>query len=208
MKKTMRSKKVIYRLLCLAPLLLFLSSPACSQLPPARGNKAASLRSNRDQTTPNAFNQVQPAFDSIRIARFMLTYTAFKPYAAVIHAFYSHRQYAYAWFDHGQLIEQASNLVNRVLNPEMEGLNQHAPYERQLDSLMFTGSATNTELELMLTAQYFVFAKTAGQARMWHSAVPSIGTCRVKRSIMNNTGYVARCTFDQPRRQGSRISPI
>lgn len=159
----MRSKKVIYHLLCLAPLLLFLSSPACSQLPPARGNKAASLRSNRDQTTPNTFNRVQPAFDSIRIARFMLTYTAFKPYAAVIHAFYSHRQYTYAWFDRGQLIEQASNLVNRVLNPEMEGLNQHAPYERQLDSLMFTGpaSATNTELELMLTAQYFVFAKTA-----------------------------------------------
>lgn len=50
-----------------------------------------------------------------------------------------------------------------MLNLKLEGLNKHAPYERQLDSLMFAGNTleTTTELELMLTAQYFVFAKLA-----------------------------------------------
>ena len=164
MKKAKLTKKVIYLLRFLVSMLWCLSlSPARSQQFPTKSKIANSPNSKFDHTIQKAVNnQIRLTFDSTRINKFIRTYVAFKPYAVKIHTFYRHRQYAYAWFEHGKLIEQASNLVNRVLNLELEGLNKHAPYERQLDSLMFTENTTaDLELELMLTAQYFVFAKLA-----------------------------------------------
>lgn len=148
--------------------LLVLSSSACSQQHPIKTNNTDTLDRKWNQTIPGNFSgQTQATFDSARIKKFLRTYPAFNPYAQVINTFYQHRHYAYAWFEHGRLIEQASNLVNRMLNLKLEGLNKHAPYERQLDSLIFTDNTpkTQTELELMLTAQYFVFAKLAWTGR-------------------------------------------
>jgi len=143
---------------------LLFSLPACSQHRSSTAAPRDSLNLKLDQATPGVFSVQTPlAFDSTRLDRFMRTYPAFEPYAQVIRIFYRHRKYTYAWFEHGRLIEQASNLVNHVLNMDLEGLKKHSLYERQLDSLMFIDNATATdaELELMLTAQYFLFAKLA-----------------------------------------------
>lgn len=150
---------------------LLLAPTACSQQRQAKTGISDTIKRQWDQTIPGNFSsQTRAIFDSARIDQFLRIYSAFQPYAGAIHTFYRRRSYAYAWFERGQFIEQASNLADRMRNLQMEGLHERVPYERQLDSLLFADNATTTspaiELELMLTAQYFVFAKLAwtGQA--------------------------------------------
>lgn len=78
--------------------------------------------------------------------------------------FYAKRNFNYAWFDQKGLIEQSGNLLTRIANLRNEGIFKVVPYKKQLDSLL---SEVNTEgqpateqlLELMLSAQYFNFAR-------------------------------------------------
>lgn len=78
--------------------------------------------------------------------------------------FYAKRNFNYAWFDQKGLIEQSGNLLTRIANLRDEGIFKVVPYKKQLDSLL---SEVNTEgqpateqlLELMLSAQYFNFAR-------------------------------------------------
>ena len=121
-----------------------------------------------NQTIPGNFSaQSKTVFDSINIDSFIVNYPAFKTYTGEIRSFYQNRNYAYAWYDGGRLIEHAGNLANRILNLETEGIYSTTPYKKELDSLMFNVSPKSKkpdlELELMLTAQYFVFSKVAWQ---------------------------------------------
>ncbi|MEO6523325.1 MAG: L,D-transpeptidase family protein [Mucilaginibacter sp.] len=86
-------------------------------------------------------------------------------FATEISTFYHKRNFALAWYDNGKVIEQAGNLTNRVLNLQNEGIKQIPPYKRILDSLFYNNdpqsSQPDVQLELMLTAQYFLFSKVA-----------------------------------------------
>ena len=152
--------------LFMTSLLLLLTLPACSQQHPVQIKTTDTTIRKWDQTIPGNFSsQTKATFDSTRIKLFLNRYPAFKPYSKAINTFYSHRNYAYAWFENGRLIEQASNLTNRLLNFQHEGVAQSLPYQLRLDSLMFVEEPVNkrpdTELELMLTAQYFAFSRLA-----------------------------------------------
>jgi murein L,D-transpeptidase YcbB/YkuD len=162
----MRKKRYNSTPRLLFTVLLLSALPACSQLRPAAVKRPDTANRKWDQTIPGNFSgQTQATFDSTQLTVFLNRYPAFKSYTKAIRTFYSHRNYAYAWFESGRLIEQASNLANRVLNFQHEGLTQHPPYQAKLDSLMFAEEPINkradTELELMLTAQYFAFSSLA-----------------------------------------------
>ncbi|MET3114915.1 murein L,D-transpeptidase YcbB/YkuD [Pedobacter sp. CG_S7] len=121
-----------------------------------------------NQTIPGNFSaQSKTVFDSTKIDSFLLTYPTFKTSTSEIRRFYKSRNYAYAWFDDGRLVEYAGNLANRILNLETEGIYSNTPYKKELDSLIYNvptkSKQPNLELELMLTAQYFVFSKVAWQ---------------------------------------------
>ncbi|MBB5396849.1 murein L,D-transpeptidase [Mucilaginibacter sp. AK015] len=153
--------KVIVALLT---LLMYL--PACSQ---QKASNPANVDTPPDQWNQsvrgNFSSQTKVTLDSTRLKFFFGKYPVLMRYAKDIEGFYRRRQYAFAWFENGQLIEQASNLANRVRNLKLEGLQQQAPYQQALDSLLFAGNPSSrtadTDLELMLTAQYFVFANLA-----------------------------------------------
>lgn len=144
---------------------MLLSLSACSQSQSKKAVSQDTVTRKWNQTIPGNFSsQTKTTFDSTQIASFIRRYPAFKAYTKDIRTFYSHRHYTYAWFENGQLIEQASNLSNRVLNFHHEGVYQTPPYQRKLDSLIFakhSAKQPETELELMLTAQYFAFSKLA-----------------------------------------------
>lgn len=130
--------------------------------------KADSLANDWDKTIPGNFSgQSKILFDSTQITLFFSHYPAVKSYEPELRKFYRQRKFAYAWFDEGQLIEQASNLANRVMNLENDGIYKAAPYQQALDSLLHEQSGSgkghrqNITAELMVTAQYFVFAKLA-----------------------------------------------
>lgn len=122
---------------------------------------------NWNKTIPGNFNTPSElVFDSIKIQEFIVQYPDFKPYQDSLQKFYQHRNYSFAWFNKSSLIEQAGNLADRVLNLKNEGLDKEIPYDKVLDSLLYNVDnehvkKPDTQLELMLTAQYFVFAKIA-----------------------------------------------
>jgi murein L,D-transpeptidase YcbB/YkuD len=119
--------------------------------------------------------------DSVEIKSFFENYSQLKGVEDDVFLFYSSRNYAYAWFDDGKLIEQANNLFNRIINLENEGIYRKIPYQHTLDSLFHLSGTEhqrkpNILLELMLTADYFVFSKlswegmnqSVSESLKWH----------------------------------------
>ena len=152
----------VFTLLILANCFLF---AACNrkgntQIPKAQPKK------NWDRTIPGSFStQAVLKFDSMRVDSFFTRYPDLKNYDTQVRSFYRNRQFAYAWFEKGSFIEQANNLANRVMNLQNDGVYKQIPYQKALDSLMH-GDLVKTkttkpqlDLEIMLTAQYFAFAK-------------------------------------------------
>lgn len=147
----------------IVPAICCLTATGCAQQAKKKSVQD-SLAGTWRQTVPGNFsNQSKLLFDSTRIGDFLNHYPAFKIYSGQIARFYRNRHYAYAWFEQGRMIEQAGNLANRVLNLASEGISQSPPYLRELDSLVVAKRADGPDLltELMLTAQYFTFARLA-----------------------------------------------
>jgi len=128
--------------------------------------KVKKTKKEWDKTIPGSFSQqVNLKLDSSEVDSFFTRYPDLKAYNTQVKDFYRNRKFAYAWYEKGQFIEQASNLSNRVMNLENDGVYKQIPYQKALDSLMH-GEGGKTQqrkpdltLELMLTAQYFAFAK-------------------------------------------------
>lgn len=120
----------------------------------------------KDITLPGGFSsQNRLVFDSILIAGFINQFPDFKTFETRIRQFYANRKYAYAWFDNNGLIEQAGNLYNKIENIQDEGLPQKLLYSQDFNRLMEEATTSadvqkaNVTIELMLTAQYFFYAK-------------------------------------------------
>jgi len=109
---------------------------------------------------------VSTGFDSTRIDTFLMEYPKLKRHENDIRTFYRNRDFSYAWFQDGRLIEQAGSLTNRILNLKDDGVFKQLSYGGTLDSLIheeYLGPAPNLKLELMLTAEYFVFSSLVWQ---------------------------------------------
>lgn len=154
--------RLVLLLLCSIVLL-----GACKQRKKTKLSRREEVIRNWNETIPGNFSaQAEVFFDSTRVDDFLQRYPEFGRDSAEIRKFYAGRKYAYAWFEGDTLIEQAGNLANRVANLELEGVSRTAPYQHQLDSLrenlrVSSQRRPDTELELMLTAQYFVFSRLA-----------------------------------------------
>ncbi|WCT13619.1 L,D-transpeptidase family protein [Mucilaginibacter jinjuensis] len=164
----MRFGQFKYFLLVITLISCF-SLTSCSQnQPPKKVAKKDSLSKEWDKTIPGNFSeQVNSVFDSAQIDNFIKLYPDLKSYTGDVTEFYKKRKYAYAWFDKGKLIEQASNLANRVGNLKRNGVYKELPYQPKLDSLLNSigtkKNQTDIKLELMLTYQYFAFSQLVWQ---------------------------------------------
>lgn len=120
---------------------------------------------------PGNFSEQQALLlDSTSIDSFVNAFPQLKSVQPELDQFYRQRQYRYAWFDAQGLIEQAGNLADRVSNLSAEGLQDSLYYLAELDSLQHNyAQRMNTRpsptLELLLSAQYFVFAKMAWEGQ-------------------------------------------
>jgi murein L,D-transpeptidase YcbB/YkuD len=123
------------------------------------------------QTQDNATSTVRPVaektdLDSAQISSFLIEYPNLKMYEVDIRAFYRDRDYAYVWFHEGKLVEQAGNLTNKILNLKDDGVFKQLSYGLVLDSLRQEQQPTrvpNVKLELLLTAEYFVYSNLVWQ---------------------------------------------
>lgn len=159
----------ILRLLFLLSLIYSITLLSCrQQVKPSK--QVDSLVQDMDKTIPGNFTQHSADFfDSTQLTPFFKKYPALKVYAGDVTNFYQKRKYSYAWFEKGSLIEQAGNLTNRVMNLDNDGIYKKAPYTKALDSLLdglntkTTSKQPRTDVELMLTSQYFRLANL-----IWH----------------------------------------
>lgn len=164
--------KNILRFLCLILLLsvsVHLQSCRQNEKKKQQPNKEAiKKRALKDwnKTIPGSFKAEQELFfDTLNINSFLVDYPLLAEYEPSIRKFYSGRNFAYAWYGKDGLIEQAGNLTERVRNLPEEGITTPIPYLAVLDSMLYdkVDKKPNLTLEMMLTAQYFVFAKLAWQ---------------------------------------------
>jgi murein L,D-transpeptidase YcbB/YkuD len=156
----------LLRVSLLLTLVYSISLVSCGQQ--VKTNKPADTLAQvheLDKTIPGNFNEhTTEVFDSTQLTPFFKKYPGLKTYAGDVTNFYKKRNYSYAWFDKGKLIEQASNLTNRVMNLDNDGIYKKPPYTKALDSLLDgLNTKTNskqpeTDAELMLTSQYFMLA--------------------------------------------------
>lgn len=129
----------------------------------------------------NFSNQEKVKFDSAKLTEFMAKYPQLISFKKELDSFYFKRQYAYAWFDDKGLIEQAANLYNHIQNITGEGLKNKLPYQTEFALMMGTDYAdsTNVNTEIMLTAQYFAYAK-------------NVWTGLSEKEIQSNNWYIPR----------------
>jgi murein L,D-transpeptidase YcbB/YkuD len=117
----------------------------------------------------NFSDQRSNRFDSSEVRNFLAAFPEFHSVGNEIEKFYRQRAYAYAWYEAGVLIEQATGLFNRILQIEEEGIYRSFPYRERFKSIMdeadsvFQLSPANPTVELMLTAQYLTFAQLVWQ---------------------------------------------
>jgi murein L,D-transpeptidase YcbB/YkuD len=169
--------------------------------------KARSIK-EWNKTIPGNFSAEQKQFlDSVEIDSFLTDYPLFKAYAPSIKEFYSGRNHAYAWYTGNRLIEQAGNLADRVKNLKNEGITQEAPYRNTLDSLLYAKATgkPDLKLELMLTANYFVFAKLA-----WEGMDPAISKSSqwyLPRKKMSYTAYLDSL-IKAPQKASKTAAPV
>lgn len=118
-----------------------------------------------DQSIPGNFStQTEMKLDTASLQQFIDSFPKFAAIQNEMKTFYTGRNYAYAWFDSSGMIEQASNLFNRIKNISDEGIDSNKMiYQKELNDLMDqSGQATdssNMKTELMLTAQYLTYAQ-------------------------------------------------
>jgi hypothetical protein len=157
----------------IAVCLLFI---LCSLFVACGNNNTAEYKTSKHDTIPqitekditipgNFSDQRSLKFDKKLIDSFLLRYPQIKQYKKDIDTFYYKRNFAFAWYDNNGLIEQAANLYNRMQNIGEEGLPDSIPYKDEFSELMKNEAldSTNTAnefTELMLTTQYFIYAKT------------------------------------------------
>ena len=131
--------------------------------------KIESVKKNVDITIPQ---QIKPAdkniFDSSFSTYFFAKYPLLSSISTEWNSFYQSRNYSFAWVDTSGITNVATNLHNRVNNLSDDGLNDSLHYRTAFNTLYekaitLSGipfkDSTIIETEMMLTAQYFMYAK-------------------------------------------------
>jgi L,D-transpeptidase YcbB len=122
----------------------------------------------RDPSIPGNFStQTVLHFDSSEINRFLSDYPRLSDHRSELMKFYTRRKFTYAWFDRSGLIEPSMDLYYRILNISDEGLPIDIPYldtYRSMiegDSSRDPGRKADPRMELMISSQYFHYAREA-----------------------------------------------
>lgn len=119
-------------------------------------------------------------FDSAAITKFIADKPLFKEFSEDFSKFYRSKDYNYVWYNRKGLIEQAQMLVSTIENAQLEGVEIKIPYQDEYRRLVNHNDSSvvkqqltpDINTELMLTAQYFNYAKNVwvgvGKTSDWY----------------------------------------
>ncbi len=105
--------------------------------------------------------------DSSHIASFVEAKPLFKEFLPDFYKFYSSNHYNYVWYDKNGLSELSNILIGRLMKTDEDGITDTIPYKEDFLKLIHyedtsglkNDSAPDINTELMLTAQYFNYAR-------------------------------------------------
>lgn len=151
----------MFRKFLIAPvcIMVLLYTCACAD------NKIPAVERDTTITAATAFNEL--FIDSVYLNSFLLSPHHYKEFTKQYRAFYSSRNYEFAWFDSTGLAEQAHNFYN-LQNNHIATTGDSALYNDALHRLYDSVSAYQIipdsekqrvlQLEMMLTGQFFRYA--------------------------------------------------
>ena len=178
----MKTRTLAFNKFSLPMLLLMLVSAAnlsysCNSTPNVKIT-TAKTKPVADTLLKGNFAPVsQIKFDSMQVDKFIKARPAFKEFAADFKKFYRLRNYSYAWYDNKGLTEAARNVITQINNQQSEGILSSIPDSGEYHKLLNNEPvdiSPDVNKELMLTGQYFNYAKNAFQGSASNKAV-SIG---------------------------------
>lgn len=157
----------------------------------------------------NFSDQRSYRFDSTEVRNFLEVFPEFHSVGNELKKFYRQRTYAYAWFEEGVLIEQATGLFNRIMQIEEEGIYRSFPYSDRFHSIMdeadsvFHLSPANPTVELMLTAQYLTFAQWVWQGvgtdalreTEWYLPRKKLSAARLMETLLSEKSSITQDTL-------------
>jgi len=128
-----------------------------------------------ESVTPGNFNDNSGIkFDSTAIQKFLSEKPMFKEFSKEFDTFYRANHFNYVWYDKNGLIETSGALISAIENMEEEGVTANIPYKDSLDQLLnniknvTNDNKTDINAELMLTGEYFFYAK-----KIWAGSLSS-----------------------------------
>ncbi|CAN5417705.1 hypothetical protein BH11BAC3_BH11BAC3_41490 [soil metagenome] len=165
---------------------------------PEQSLKDSSAASIKDKSIPGNFStQSRLIFDSSLVDAFIDSFPKFEKFRKDLDTFYRQRNFAYAWFDQNGMIEPATNLYNRIQHISSEGIPDKLPYKTEFKTVMESEGmlAHSSTTELMLTAQYLVYAKNVwgglsekqSLSTDWYLPRRKTSTTELLDSIMTNS---------------------
>jgi len=126
---------------------------------------------------PGSFNANSGIkMDSAFIGKFLFENPLFREFEKDFDTFYRANNYNYVWYNKEGLIEISSALISELNDMEQQGVTASIPYKDSLEQLLH--SATDTKhitapditIELMLTGEYFFYAKKIWEGALNHKA--------------------------------------
>lgn len=101
------------------------------------------------------------AFEAAKINAFFTKYPQLSPVKKDVEAYYQSQNHKYIWFDDAKLSPSSVTLHSYIKNITADGLPNTTVYANEFDQLISSKSKSklNLDTELMLTSQFFVYAK-------------------------------------------------
>jgi murein L,D-transpeptidase YcbB/YkuD len=158
----------------LRAMLLALVYVAISSGCNGQSNKPATVKAKIDTIVKGNFNSASGlVFDSVAIDSFFKKKPDFAQFAPDFKKLYGIHHFSYVWYDKNGITEATSNLINHLQTKQSDGVLKTFPYKADFDKMVNELQSepqqkTNIEFELLLTAQYFNYAKN-----VWGGAAAS-----------------------------------
>jgi murein L,D-transpeptidase YcbB/YkuD len=146
-------------------------------------------------------------FDSSIIKQFFDSNPALNIIQNYVEKFYSIRHYSCAWLNNGKISEQANILFNRILYINDHDIFYDAPYLEDYKRIMTQNEYDSSfRNELMISAQYFYFAKVAlsgiseseSKSTAWYIPRKKIDYVKLLNElILNNEDHLNNTLYPQ-----------
>ena len=148
--------------------IIILLAYSCTNNVDKKDNKYGNRFETLNDTLPpqyvagNFIDSTSQVFDSLSIGKFYASNPELNSVRKNVEKFYSNRNYSFAWFNKNELSEQANILFNRIMYINDHDIYYEAPYLDKYKRIMVEYEKDSIiENELMISSQYFYFAKIA-----------------------------------------------